>query len=64
MTTLKDKYRKPRVPFCWVCSRKLNAGIVHVVCIVGAREVITHKACAEREGLWVKPDAHKPEAAR
>lgn len=48
---------KPRLPFCWVCSRKLH-GNFHRVCIVDGREVTTHADCAKRENLQVKPNAH------
>lgn len=57
---LKSKYARPRLPFCWWCSRKLNAGRVHRVAIVDGREVPVHIECAERNGLEVKSDAHKP----
>ena len=52
-----DTASKPRYRFCWVCSRKLQANF-HRVAIVDGHEVIVHAACAKREGLEVKPDAH------
>lgn len=48
---------KPRLRFCWVCSRKLQ-GNFHRVAIVDGREVIVHASCAEKERLEIKPDAH------
>lgn len=48
---------KPRLRFCWVCSRQLH-GNFHRVAIVDGHEVIVHATCAERERLEVKPDAH------
>jgi len=49
--------RKPRLPFCWVCSRQLH-GKSHRVAIVHGNEVVVHASCASDEGLEVKPDAH------
>ena len=48
---------KPRLRWCWVCSRKLHANF-HRVAIVDGRETIVHADCAERDGLEVKPLAH------
>ena len=48
---------KPRLRFCWVCSRKLRANF-HRVAIVNGHEVIVHADCAERERLEIKPSAH------
>lgn len=49
---------KPRLPFCWACSRKLH-GNFHRVAIVGGLEVVVHADCAKRDGLEIKKDAHK-----
>jgi hypothetical protein len=49
---------KPRLPFCWVCSRKLH-GNFHRVAVVNGLEVVVHAACAKSEGLAIKDGAHK-----
>ena len=36
---------KPRLPFCWHCSRRLY-GTISVTVIVDDVEHIVHKACA------------------
>lgn len=41
---------KPRLPFCWECSRRLY-GTVHAIVVVDGIERIVHKACAERVDL-------------
>jgi len=51
------KHKRPRLRFCWVCSRQLH-GNAHRVAIVDGRDVVVHAACAEREKLTVKPGAH------
>lgn len=38
---------KPRLMFCWECSRKLY-GTMHAVVIVDDVERIVHKSCAEK----------------
>jgi hypothetical protein len=48
---------KPRLPFCWVCSRKLH-GRFHRVAVVHGLEVVVHADCAKREGLDIKDGAH------
>lgn len=43
---------KPRLPFCWWCSRRLYGTISETI-VVDGLERIVHKACAraaEREG--------------
>lgn len=47
------KSPKPRLPFCWVCSRKLQ-GNFHRVAIVDGPEKIVHASCASEEGLELK----------
>jgi hypothetical protein len=37
---------KPRLPFCWECSRKLQ-GTIHTIVVVDGVERIVHKACAK-----------------
>lgn len=42
---------KPRLPFCWWCSRKLY-GTISATLVIDGHERILHKACArdfERE---------------
>lgn len=48
---------RPRLPFCWVCSRHLR-GNFHRVAVVDGNEVVVHASCAERENLAVKDGAH------
>lgn len=38
---------KPRLPFCWECSRKLY-GTIHAVITVDGVDRIFHKACAKK----------------
>lgn len=48
---------KPRLRFCWACSKKLH-GNFHRVAIVDDHEVTVHADCARRDNLTIKPDAH------
>ena len=42
--TIADVTGKPRLPFCWMCSRKLRANF-HRVVVVDGVERIVHAAC-------------------
>jgi len=48
---------KPRVRFCWVCSRQLQ-GNFHRVAMVDGHAVVVHADCASREKLEIVPGAH------
>lgn len=48
---------KPRLMWCWECSRKLH-GRAHLVVRVEGVEHVVHADCAERAGYEVVPDAH------
>lgn len=54
-------YAKPRVPFCWVCSKQLVARKVHRVAVVDGVEHPVHVFCAKLEGLTLKDGAHLAE---
>jgi len=58
----RTKTKRPRLMFCWVCSRRLH-GRSHRVAVVDGREVIVHADCARTESLTIKPGAHlEPES--
>jgi hypothetical protein len=51
--------KRPRLRFCWVCSRQLMGNFHRVAIVDDGNEVIVHADCARREQLEIKPDAHK-----
>ena len=48
---------KPRVRFCWSCSRKLHANFHRVVLVEGVERVV-HAACARKDGLYIVEGKH------
>lgn len=52
----KPKKPKPRVRFCWACSRKLY-GVSHVLRVIDGCERILHATCAYEidNGIEVMP---------
>lgn len=48
---------KPRLRFCWVCSRKLHANF-HRVAVVDGHEVVVHADCAKKERLMILKGRH------
>ncbi len=43
------KKPKPRLRFCWVCSKKLRANFYReVVCLADGQKKIVHAACADK----------------
>lgn len=44
---------KPRIRWCWVCSRKLQGNFHRVAIGADGHEHIVHSACALRERLEV-----------
>jgi len=50
--------RKPKVRFCWACSRQLHGNFHRVVRTPDGHEVVAHATCAARDGLEVVEGAH------
>jgi len=48
MSSLGFKPDKPRVRFCWICSKKLRANFHRVILNNDGRECIVHRECMER----------------
>jgi len=54
--------RRARVPMCWLCDRKLNAGGYEWVGIVeNGHQYPAHKRCAERAGVTILTQAEAME---
>lgn len=57
---MKLQPNKPRVPFCWDCSRQLHGRRSHDVVVVAGVERLVHKSCGD--ALVSKGEAVRPES--
>jgi hypothetical protein len=55
--------KKPRLQWCWVCSRRLQANFHRVAIGPDGHEHIVHADCAEKEGLAVIKGADRKVAS-
>lgn len=51
--------RKPPIPWCWVCSRRLHGRFHRIAKGADGELHVVHADCAVREGLEVVPGADR-----